>query len=128
MRWPGVHLTVRSRCGEPQFVPLQSRRTGVPLPLSARLSRWRRVKKKRADERDRIDAADGIVEAARLQIRGVRQDPELFKALITLLADQNEELRTMANNTLAPIRDPAFRGDLDRPERKEPNGGWDTVG
>ena len=36
---------------------------------------------KAVDERDRIDAADGIVEAVRLQIRGVRQDPELFKAL-----------------------------------------------
>jgi hypothetical protein len=77
------------------------------------------------DENDRINAADGIVLAAKLQIRGVRQDPELFKALVALLTDKNEELRTMAGNTLEPIRDSGFRGDLDRPERKEPNGGWD---
>jgi hypothetical protein len=32
----------------------------------------------------------------------------------------------MANNTLGPIRDSGFRGDLGRPERKEPNGGWDA--
>ncbi len=78
------------------------------------------------DEGDRVDAADGIVQAARLQLRGARQDPELFAALVALLADKNEELRTMANNTLAPIRDSGFRGDLGRPERKEPSGGWDA--
>jgi FOG: TPR repeat, SEL1 subfamily len=78
------------------------------------------------DEADRVNAADGIVQAARLQLRGVRQDPELFAALVALLADKNEELRTMANNTLAPIRDSGFRGDLGRPERKEPSGGWDA--
>jgi hypothetical protein len=32
----------------------------------------------------------------------------------------------MAANTLAPIRDKEFRGDLGRPERKEPSGGWDA--
>lgn len=77
------------------------------------------------DENDRVNAADGIVLAAKLQIRGARQDPELFKTLVVLLTDKNEELRTMAANTLEPIRDSSFRGDLDRPERKEPNGGWD---
>jgi len=80
---------------------------------------------KAVDERDRIDAVDGIVQAAKLQIRGFRQDPELFKALVVLLSDKNEELRTMANNTLAPVRDAAFRGDLGRQEQKEPVGGWD---
>jgi TPR repeat protein len=79
---------------------------------------------KAVDERDRVDAVDGIVHAARLQVRGVRQDPELFRALVMLLKDPNEELRTMASNTLAPIRDREFRGDLGRPERKEPAGGW----
>jgi hypothetical protein len=78
------------------------------------------------DEHDRVDAADGIVQATKLQIRGARQDPELFKTLVTLLADKNEELRTIAANTLAPIRDKDFRGDLGRPERKAPTGGWDA--
>jgi hypothetical protein len=75
-------------------------------------------------EVDRIDAADGIVQAVKLQIRGVRQDPDLFRALVTLLTDKNEELRTIANNTLASIRDRGYRGDLGRQERKEPEGGW----
>ena len=74
---------------------------------------------------DRVGAVDGIVEAARLQINGSRQDALLFKALVTLLDDQDEELRTMAANTLAPIRDAEFRGDLGRPEQKAPAGGWE---
>jgi hypothetical protein len=80
--------------------------------------------KKAVDERDRVDAADGIAQAVKFQIKGVRQDPGLFRALVALLTDQNEELRTMAANTLAVIRDAGFRGDLGRPERKEPAGGW----
>ena len=77
-----------------------------------------------ADANDRVSAADGIVQAARLQRHGVRQDPALFRALVGLLEDSNEELRTMSNNFLAPIRDREFRGDLGRPERKTPNAGW----
>jgi hypothetical protein len=73
---------------------------------------------------DRVAAVDGIVEAVRLQINGSRQDAVLFKALVTLLDDQDEELRTMAANTLEPVRDPEFRGDLGRPEQKAPAGGW----
>jgi hypothetical protein len=73
---------------------------------------------------DRVAAVDGIVEAVRLQINGSRQDAFLFKALVTLLDDQDEQLRTMAANTLAPVRDAEFRGDLGRPEQKAPPGGW----
>ncbi len=79
---------------------------------------------KAADPADRIDAADGIIQAVRFQIKGVRQDPALFGALVALLEDKDEELRTMASNTLAPVRDAEFRGDLGRPEKKTPNGGW----
>jgi hypothetical protein len=78
------------------------------------------------DENDRINAADGIVQAAKLQIRGARQDADLFQALVALLNDKNEELHTMASNTLEPIRDPGYHGDLTRPELKEPNGGWNA--
>lgn len=81
-------------------------------------------RQKAVDEHDRIDATDGIVYAAKLQLRGVRQDPELFQALVALLSDSNQELQTMAANALAPIRDSSFRGDLGRPEQKEPSGGW----
>jgi TPR repeat protein len=79
---------------------------------------------KTTEQADRVGAVDGLVTAARLQIRGVRQDPALFRALVTLLDDKDEELRTMASNFLAPVRDREFRGDLDRPEQKTPNGGW----
>ncbi len=79
---------------------------------------------KAVDENDRVGATDGIAWAARYQVAGVRQDPALFGALVTLLGDKNEELRTMAANILAPIRDRGFRGDLGRPELKEPTGGW----
>jgi hypothetical protein len=79
---------------------------------------------KAVDPDDRAGAVDGIASAVRFQIRGVRQDPALFKALIALLTDKNEELRTMAANVLAPVRDSGFRGDLGRPEQKEPTGGW----
>ena len=58
----------------------------------------------------------------------MRQDAVPFKTLVALLEDKNEELRTMAANTLAPIRDAEFRGDLGRPERKTPEGGWIVLG
>lgn len=76
------------------------------------------------DPADRVAAADGIVYAARMQLKGAPQDAALFRALVALLEDKDEELRTMAANTLAPIRDREFRGDLGRPERKTPEGGW----
>ena len=59
-----------------------------------------------------------------MQLRGAPQDAVLFRALVSLLDDKDEELRTMAANTLMPIRDRDFRGDLGRPERKAPEGGW----
>jgi TPR repeat protein len=77
------------------------------------------------DQTTRVAATDGIVQAVRLQIKGYRQDPALFGALIKLLSDQDEELRTMANNILAPIRDKDYRGNLERKELKAPEGGWE---
>ncbi len=79
---------------------------------------------KAVDAADRVGAADAIVQAVRFQVKGVRQDPPMFQALVKLLEDKDEELRVMAANTLAPVRDPEFRGDLGRAERKEPDGGW----
>jgi len=73
---------------------------------------------------DRVSVADAAVEAARFQIKGVRQDAGLFAALVALLQDPDEELRTIAGNALMPIRDPEFRGDLGPPERKAREGGW----
>ena len=79
-----------------------------------------------ADHDDRVSAVDGLVNAIRFQVRGVRQDPPVFRALVALLGGKDDELRTMAANALAPIRDPEFRGDAGRPERKTPEGGWDA--
>jgi TPR repeat protein len=73
---------------------------------------------------DRVSAADGIIYAARLQVNGVKQDAPLFGALISLLNDKDERLRTMASNFLSQVRDPEFRGDMTRKENKEPEGGW----
>ena len=73
---------------------------------------------------DRISAVDGIGQAVRFQVKGVRQDPPLFAALVSLLGDKDEEVRVMAANILAPIRDPDFRGDSGRAEMKTPPGGW----
>lgn len=78
------------------------------------------------EQADRVGAADGLVNAVRLQVKGVRQDPEVFRALVGLLTGKDEELRTMAANTLAQIRDAEFRGDIGRPEKKAPEGGWET--
>ena len=77
-----------------------------------------------ADQSDRVSAVDGLCQTVRLQLKGVRQDPPVFKALVAMLTDKNEELRTMAANFLAPIRDGDFRGDAGRPEKKMPEGGW----
>lgn len=74
---------------------------------------------------DRVTAADGIIQALRLQVNGYRQDPAMFAALVKLLASDDERLRMVAGNFLAPIRDPGYRGDLGRPEQKMPEGGWD---
>jgi len=77
-----------------------------------------------ADPMDRVNAVDGLAYAVRFQVRGVRQDPAMFRALVRQLESKQEELRTMAANILAPIRDGEFRGDIGRPERKAPEGGW----
>lgn len=79
---------------------------------------------KAVEPSDRVSVADAIVEAGRFQLRGVRQDAILFQALVGMLEDKDEEIRTIATNTLMPIRDREFRGDLGRPEKKAPDGGW----
>jgi TPR repeat protein len=78
------------------------------------------------EQSDRVGAADGLVNAVRFQVRGVRQDPHVFRALVGLLNSKDDELRTIAASALAPIRDAEFRGDIGRPERKAPEGGWDA--
>jgi TPR repeat protein len=76
-----------------------------------------------ANLQDRISAADGIAHAVALQARGVRQDPPMFRALVSLLAEHDEPLHAVAYLALAPVRDPGYQPGL-APETKMPPGGW----
>jgi TPR repeat protein len=74
-----------------------------------------------ADPLDRLNATDAIGFAVRLQVKGVRQDPPMFQALIALLQDKEEPIRATAAGTLAPI----YEHNGDGPQRRRsPEGGW----
>jgi hypothetical protein len=75
---------------------------------------------KSADETDRVAATDALGIAVKLQVRGVRQDPPMFQALISLLAEKDEPIRASAGAILAPIYQPASA----TPPLKAPAGGW----
>jgi hypothetical protein len=77
---------------------------------------------KGADLTDRISATDGLGYAVRFQVRGVRQDPPMFQALIALLTDKEEPVRASANAILAPIYQPGTA----TPPMKAPAEGWQT--
>jgi TPR repeat protein len=77
---------------------------------------------KSADPADRLNAADAIGYALRFQVKGFRQDPPLFRALVGLLKDEDEPVRSTAAGILAPVYE--FGGDS--PQRKRaPEGGWE---
>lgn len=75
-----------------------------------------------ADVEDRISATDALGYAVRLQIRGVRQDPPMFQALVALLSDKTEPVRASANAILAT----AYQPGSATPPLKAPAGGWQT--
>ncbi len=52
----------------------------------------------------RLDAADGLAQAVKLQATGVLQDPPMFRALISLTSEKDEPLQAVALLALAPIR------------------------
>jgi hypothetical protein len=71
---------------------------------------------------DRLNATDAIGYAVRFQVKGVRQDPPMFQALISLLRDKEEPVRATAAGILAPLYEPSGHGD----ERtKAPPDGWE---
>jgi TPR repeat protein len=77
---------------------------------------------KSADPADRLNATDAIGYALRFQVKGFRQDPPLFRALVGLLQDKEELVRSTAAGILAPVYE--FGGD--GPQRKRaPEGGWE---
>jgi TPR repeat protein len=73
-----------------------------------------------ADPGDRLKATDALGQAVRFQVKGVRQDPPVFQALIGLLADKDEPVRSTASAALAPIYQPGNS----TPPLKAPAGGW----
>ena len=75
---------------------------------------------KSAELNDRLSATDALGYAVRLQVRGVRQDPPMFQALISLLTDKEEPVRATANAILAPVYQPGSG----TPPLKAPAGGW----
>ncbi len=52
----------------------------------------------------RLDAADGLAQAVKVQATGVQQDPPMFRALVSLLGEKEEPLHAVAFLALAPIR------------------------
>ena len=77
---------------------------------------------KSADPLDRLNATDALGDAVRLQLKGVRQDPPLFQALISLMQEKEEPIRSTASGILAPLYEPAGEGAQ---RRRAPEGGWD---
>jgi hypothetical protein len=53
----------------------------------------------------RLDAADDLAQAVKLQAAGVQQDPPVFRALVALLSEEHEPLRAVAFLALAPVRE-----------------------
>ncbi len=71
----------------------------------------------------RLTAADGLAQAVKLQATGVQQDPTMFRALVGLLSEKNEELRAVAFLALAPIREYIVGGS--NGGQFPPTGGWE---
>jgi len=70
----------------------------------------------------RLDAADALTQAVKLQAAGVQQDPPMFKALAGLLSEENEPLRAVAFLALAPVREYILGGS--NAGQFPPAGGW----
>ena len=77
---------------------------------------------KTADPMDRLNATDAIGTAVKLQVKGVRQDPPLFAALVSLLQDKDEPVRSTAAGILMPLYEPSGEGAQ---RRRSPDGGWE---
>jgi hypothetical protein len=77
---------------------------------------------KGADPLDRLNATDAIGYEVRLQVKGVPQDPPMFQALVSLLQDKDEPVRSTAAGVLAPLYESAGEGPQ---RRRAPEGGWE---
>jgi len=77
---------------------------------------------KGADSLDRLNATDAIGYAVRLPAKGVPQDPPMFQALVGLVQDKDEPVRSTAAGVLAPLYESAGEGPQ---RRRAPEGGWE---
>jgi TPR repeat protein len=79
---------------------------------------------KTVDIEAREAAADAIAQAIKLQASGVRQDPPMFKALVSLLSERrpNASLHDIAFLALAPIYSYTVGGADEG--QSPPGGGW----
>jgi TPR repeat protein len=77
---------------------------------------------KSAESFDRVNAGDALGYAVRLQVKGIRQDPPMFQALVSLLQDKDEPVRATAVAALAPAYEPPPPGAQ---RRRSPEGGWE---
>jgi hypothetical protein len=93
--------------------------------LPAQQALIQRATDKTLDMDARLDAADAIGQAVKLQAAGVPQDPPMFRALVSLLSERgnNEPLRAAAYIALAPIRPYIVGGSGEG--QFPPDGGWD---
>ncbi len=84
-----------------------------------------RTTDKSLDMDARLDAADGLAYAVKLQAAGVQQDPPMFRALASLLSERekNEPLHAAAFIALAPIRPYIIGGSGSG--QFPPDGGWE---
>ena len=73
----------------------------------------------------RLDAADALGQAVKLQAAGVPQDPPMFRALVSLLSERekNEPLHAAAYIALAPVRPYIIGGSGGG--QFPPDGGWE---
>jgi TPR repeat protein len=80
---------------------------------------------KNADLQAREDAADGIAQAIKLQATGLKQDPPMFRALVSLLKERGktQALYDIAFEALAPMYTYAV-GGADEGQHP-PAAGWD---
>ena len=59
-----------------------------------------------------------------MQVRGFYQDPPLFKALVTLLDDDDAGLRAKAFSILSPIPTSTYKPEAPKDQRRAAISNW----
>ncbi len=80
---------------------------------------------KRWDLAERQAAVAGLADAVKFQVRGVYQDPPMFRALVTLLDDEDATIRTTAWTALKSIQESTYSPDDPKPKRQSALAKWE---